>query len=356
MPLQCFAFFRNLAMTLKLRITLFVLLCVGCIVVSIGYVMMRARQPANPSAGTGTAFLIGSENGPGLPAGGAAVSTPPSLPTAPFLLFRTTTLGKTYGQLVAAPLDHLSGPVTPTGLSCERAYFSGGYGVCLTADRGVVTSYQAFIFDSSLKPRHKLPLQGIPSRTRVSPDGRLASITVFVSGDSYVPGSFSTRTEVFRTDDGSKIAELEKFTVERDGKPFRAVDFNFWGVTFANDGHHFYATLATGGQNYLIEGDLTTQHAQVLHSGVECPSLAPNGKRVAFKRPTRSGWHIYVLDLDSDREIPLAETRSVDDQVVWLDNDRILYALERDIWVMPADGSGTPSVFLTDAYSPAVIR
>ena len=343
-------------MTPKLRVTLFVLLCVGCTVVSIGYVMMRARQAANVAVGTGTAGLIGAEQGPGFPSDGAAISAPPSLPTAPFVLFRTSTLGKTYGQLVAVPLDHLSEPGTPTGLSCERAYFSGGYGVCLTADRGVVTSYQAYLFDSSLKPRHTLPLQGIPSRTRVSPDGRQASITVFVSGDSYAPGSFSTRTEVFRTDDGSKIADLEKFSVERDGKAFRAVDFNFWGVTFANDGHHFYATLATGGQNYLIEGDLTTQRAQVLRSGVECPSLAPDGRRVAFKRLTKSGWQIYVLDLDSDREIPLAETRSVDDQVEWLDNNRILYALERDIWVMPADGSGTPAVFLADAYSPAVVR
>ncbi len=310
--------------------------------------MMRAREAADPAAS--------AQTGPGVVAEVQATSIPPSLPPAPFVLFRTSALGQTYGQLVAVPLDHLTGPVTPTGLGCERAYFAGGHGVCLTADRGVVTSYQAYIFDSTLKPRHKLPLQGIPSRTRVSPDGRQASITVFVSGDSYAPGSFSTRTAVFRTDDGSKIAELENFTVERDGQPFRAVDFNFWGVTFADDGHRFYATLATGGQNYLIEGDLTKQHARVLRSGVECPSLAPDGRRVAFKRLTKSGWQIYVLDLDSNRELPLAETRSVDDQVEWLGNDRILYALERDIWVMPADGSGTPSVFLADAYSPAVIR
>jgi Tol biopolymer transport system component len=190
----------------------------------------------------------------------------------------------------------------------------------------------------------------------VSADGRLASTTVFVSGHSYAPGSFSTHTAIFRTADGGKVADLEQYSVERDGKPFSAVDFNFWGVTFASDGKHFYATLASGGQNYLVEGDMETQHARIIHSGVECPSLAPDGRRLAFKRMTRSGWHIYVLDLASGKETPLAEQHSVDDQVEWLDNDRVLYALDSDIRVMSADGSGTPAIFLADAYSPAVVR
>jgi hypothetical protein len=63
-----------------------------------------------------------------------------------------------------------------------------------------------------------------------------------------------------------------------------------------------------------------------------------------------------VLDLASGRETPLAETRSVDDQVEWLDDGRILYGLQGDIWVVPADGSGTPQVYLADALSPAVVR
>jgi hypothetical protein len=44
-------------------------------------------------------------------------------------------------------------------------------------------------------------------------------------------------------------------------------------------------------------------------------------------------------------ETPLAEARSVDDQVEWLDNQRILYGLSRDIWVVRADGSGSPRKF-----------
>ena len=354
-------------MTSKLRISLFMLIFTCCVIVAVGYVTYRAHQldvaasksqterHSPPLDQTLASARKASDDALPLPPENAN-RTPVTLPPAPFVLFRNTELGTNYGQLAAQPLDKLSGPRDPSGLRCERSYFAGGYGVCLTAERGSVTSYQAYIFDDSLRLRHRLPLQGIPSRTRVSPDGRYAAITVFVSGDSYSPGTFSTRTTVFRTHDGSQVGELEQFTIDRDGKPFHEIDFNFWGVTFAADGDHFYATLATGGRNYLIEGNLASQHARVIHSGVECPSVAPSGQRIAFKRLTKSGWHIYVLDLISGKETPLAEKRSVDDQVEWLDNDRILYAFDDDIWVASADGSGTPAIFLADAYSPAVVR
>jgi hypothetical protein len=60
-------------------------------------------------------------------------------------------------------------------------------------------------------------------------------------------------------------------------------------------------------------------------------------------------------------EVPVAEQRSVDDQAEWLDGDRVLYSLPRPsggstIWTARADGSGTPSLFLDDAYSPAIVR
>ncbi len=63
-------------------------------------------------------------------------------------------------------------------------------------------------------------------------------------------------------------------------------------------------------------------------------------------------------------ETPLAETRHVDDQVEWLDDTAILYALPdpsaptvrvTDIWQVPADGDGEPSLLLPHAFSPAVL-
>ncbi|NTU85294.1 MAG: hypothetical protein HGA45_39055 [Chloroflexales bacterium] len=340
-------------MASNLRVRLFVLICALCLIVAVGYVWYRARQVAGTATGPGSAAgaLPTSEGG-----ASTAAEVAGALPDKPFVVFRNSVLGSSYGLLATVPLDNPSGPRTPTNLSCERLYFAAGSGICLTANRDVITTYQAFLFDSSLQLRYSLPLKGIPSRTRVSPDGRYASVTVFVSGHSYAPGTFATRTEIYRTADGSLDSELEQFTVERDGKIFRDVDFNFWGVTFANDSNRFYSTLATGGKNYLIEGDLSAHHARVIHANVECPSLSPDGKRIAFKRMTESGWRIYVVDLETGAEHPTSETHSIDDQVEWLDDSHLLYGFDEDILVVPADGSGAPAVFIADASSPAVVR
>jgi hypothetical protein len=64
------------------------------------------------------------------------------------------------------------------------------------------------------------------------------------------------------------------------------------------------------------------------------------------------------------QESLLAETRSVDDQVEWLDDGRLLHALSRpgceattsNVWAVPAHGAGAPAVFIPEASSPAVVR
>jgi hypothetical protein len=62
-------------------------------------------------------------------------------------------------------------------------------------------------------------------------------------------------------------------------------------------------------------------------------------------------------------ETRLAETEAIDDQVEWLDNERILYQKDDvdapnrvSVFVVPADGSGQPEVFLFNATSPVVVR
>lgn len=59
------------------------------------------------------------------------------------------------------------------------------------------------------------------------------------------------------------------------------------------------------------------------------------------------------------RESPVAERRPLDDQVTWLDDKTLLYALpaeyEADQWSVPADGSGSPRLVMKAATAPAVI-
>jgi hypothetical protein len=77
-------------------------------------------------------------------------------------------------------------------------------------------------------------------------------------------------------------------------------------------------------------------------------------------------WRLYVLDLATRIETPLVgETRNVDDQVEWLDNEHIVYALPDDArrssaatnsWILPANGTGAPQLLMSMAFSPAVVR
>lgn len=307
--------------------------------------------------------------------GPRAVGPEPALAPAPrSVLFRSTALGESYGRISLAHLDAKDAPRYVTPLRCDRVHFAAGQGLCLEAKRGVVTTFRAHLFDEEFRIRRTLPLDGVPSRARLSPDGRRAAMTVFVSGHSYESADFSTRTTVVDAASGEiLVADLEAFVVLRDGSPFKSADFNFWGVTFARDSDRFFATLGTGGRFYLIEGDLAARQARVVREGVECPSLSPDNTRVAFKQRVgvgerfgRFAWRLHVLDLATLADTPLlGETRSVDDQVEWLDDRRIVYALPADVphataatntWVLAADGRGTPRLLLPLAFSPAVVR
>ena len=253
-------------------------------------------------------------------------------------------------------VDHGKVKQLPGDLSCERVYFAAGRGICMgVAASGV--DYTAQGFNSKMETLSTIPLSGLPSRARISTDGRYGAMTVFVSGDSYLESStaFSTRTYVVEMASGKAIDQLEQFQVTKDGKPFDAIDFNFWGMTFdPNDSDRFYATLGTGDHHYLVEGSIKGREMKVLRDGVECPSLSPDGKQIAYK--SRIGhsnrWHLRVLDLATLKDHGLAETDSIDDQAEWLDNDTLAYSDGTSVYTVPADGSGEPGLLVRDASSP----
>jgi hypothetical protein len=257
-------------------------------------------------------------------------------------------------------VDPLGGgtPRVQKGPACLRYYQAGGSALCLTVARSGV-DFRAEVLDRRGQIRHTLTLTGLPSRARVSPNGRLGSMTTFVSGDSYAtPGQFSTRTTILDLQKGRPISDLEKFKVTRDGEVIHAQDFNFWGVTFAKDSDEIYATLATGGHHYLVHGHVSTRSFEVVRDNVECPSLSPDGTRIAYKSRDGKPWHwrLHVLDLRTGRDVATSERRPIDDQAEWLDNRRLLYGLGVDVWVVPADGSGRPQRFLANAASPSTQR
>ena len=297
----------------------------------------------------------------------------PSSPGAsgPSLMFRSTALGDSFGRVGLARLDAAGEPRQVSSLQCDRVHFAAGTGICLEAKRFGFASYHAHVFDDTFAIRSSHVLAGSPSRARMSRDGRLAAFTVFVSGHSYDSPGFSTRTSVLDTTTGRFVVEdLETFTVTRDGAVIKKADFNFWGFTFAADHRHFYASLGSGGAVHLVKGDLASRQMQVIHEHVECPSLSPDETRVAFKRRAamdergRRIWRLHVMDLASRRETLLdQEVRNVDDQVEWLGNSAIAYALPADeqgsaatnVWAMAVDAASPPRLLLPLAFSPTAI-
>jgi dipeptidyl aminopeptidase/acylaminoacyl peptidase len=322
------------------RASLFAVLVVGCLLAGAATIAigLRARD-------SGEAASAGASDA--LPAARAA--------KRPTVVFRSTAH---HGQVAIAPAGRSSTAPTLSSLRCDRVYFAAGRGLCL-ARGGFPVGARAQIFGPDLHVRHTVALTGIPSRARVSPDGRYGAVTLFVTGHAYDPGSFSTQTTIIDLSTGQKIADLERFTVLRGDEQVTAVDVNFWGVTFARDSDRFYATLATGGKTYLIRGSVRQRLARVIHENVECPSLSPDGTRIAYKKRTGSKgtpWHLTVLDLATMRETPLSEQRSVDDQAEWLDDGRVLYAVDGSVWAARADGTGGPRRYIVGANSPVAVR
>jgi hypothetical protein len=338
-----------------LALAVVVLSCAAAVGSYFAYAVARQKTSASASQTSVTALLAVPDKG------------------VPHVLYRSTALDETHGK-VGLKLLNAQGDATRhlSALRCERVHYAAGRGVCLQADRGVVTTYRAATFDRSFGVLHTQPLAGLPSRVRVSADGRWAGMTVFISGHSYASASFSTRTSILDMTTGQWMVEdLEKMTVLRDGAVFKRSDFNFWGVTFISNSPGFYATLHTSGQFLLVQGDLHHREMRVVAQDVECPSLSPDQTRVAFKRrqPMPGGgfvWRLSVIELATGKVTVLgAETRNVDDQVEWLNDEELAYELPVDphrsratsnVWGLRADGNGQPRLVVARGASPSASR
>jgi uncharacterized membrane protein len=283
------------------------------------------------------------------------------------VVFRNTASGAGYGHVASVPLTDPAGARAVDAIACDRVDATEAEVSCLRIERGIVPSYSATLYSTAGDELQRWPLPGIPSRTRISTDGSLIATTAFVTGHSYATVGFSTET-VIRTSDGTSLGNLESWVLIIDGDVTAPVDRNIWGVTFVDD-TTFYATagLTAAGVTYLVRGDIPSRTLTALAENVECPSVSPDGSRVAFKRVTANAgsthWTPAVFDVSTGAVTLLPEKRSIDDQIEWLDDDTILYGLPRDdmpgdsdVWELAIDGSRQPEILIEHAWSPSVVR
>lgn len=302
--------------------------------------------------------------------GSSAAEISADLPTGPHITFRNTASGEGYGMVSSVALVDPDGPRQVSGQPCDRVDVSGDYLSCLRTLRGIPTTFETQVYDVDGNPVTTWPLAGIPSRTRVSDDGLVAT-TAFVTGHSYAADSFSTETTV-KGPDGRDYGNLQDFDISVDGKPLVAIDRNVWGVTFAG-GNRFYATVASGGTTWLVEGDLEKRTMASLATNAECPSVSPDGHTVAFKvRRGNDGdmvgsssvhWDVAVMNVASGERTVIELDRGIDDQLEWLDEDTLLYGLPRedanwdaDVFRLEAEAMAEPELFIEHAWSPSVVH
>lgn len=295
------------------------------------------------------------------------VTTVADVEAAPRIVFRHTGIDRAYGRVAMVPLDDPRGARALTDVECDRVAAWDGGASCLVTEPGVVTRFRAHELGPDWTVQGSRPLPGIPSRTRTSPDGSLVATTSFVTGHSYMSSGFSTATEVHQAGDGTSWGNLERFELAIEGRRVQPADRNVWGVTFVDD-TTFFATVASGGRTWLVQGDLADRTLTTVTEDAECPAVSPDRTRVAFKVDVEAGdakvWGLAVLDLATgERTVLERGPRGVDDQVEWLDDDTLLYGLPRedepgvtDVWSVDASAAAEPELLIEQAWSPTVVR
>ena len=103
---------------------------------------------------------------------------------------------------------------------------------------------------------------------------------------------------------------------------------------------------------------------EVVFENASCPEVSADGSQLVVKEQRGEMFQLVLIDIASGERRDLGETRSVDDQVEWLDSDTILYALPNaeegtdaqpvfDIWAVDVTPGATPRLVVPFADSPA---
>lgn len=315
---------------------------------------------------------LGTAQAQSLPSGKLA-DLSPYAGAAMALVRNTTTDAPARIDLVL--LDPVSRQVIrrhPTTLDCERVYLAQTTIFCLGVPKlpgqGGTANFRVASFAFKDDFSGSVSTGTTVSRARMSADGLHASSTMFVTGHSYGADVFST--EVLVIDLKRKkltLPPLEYWEILQKNVRISPRDLNFWGVTFdPRNPDAFYVTAAYGKKIFLAKGQISARRIELLQAGIECPSLSPDGSRIAFKKKTgEAKWMPAILDLASGTETVFPQKHNVDDQIEWLDEHTLLYEIRTprfagassELMQLDLRQPQQPArLWLKDAASPAVSR
>jgi hypothetical protein len=256
-------------------------------------------------------------------------------------------------------------------LRCDRVHTAAGTVACLRTVPGQGLQLDLADRHGAVLGTLKFPNVLLASRVRVSKDGATVAFTGFGAGHTYSGTNFSTRTYLVDFARRRLVADVSTFKViEANNLTLPAKRINVWGVTFdPTSSTRFYATVGAGGAVFLAAGDLKARTLTLTRAEMECPSLSPDGTRIAFKRRNPAGgWFPAVYEIASGREWVMKEGRSLDDQIEWIDDTTLVYELSEsgaldtlpgsatDVVTRGADGKGASTVLRKHVGSPSVFN
>ncbi|MBA3271037.1 MAG: hypothetical protein H0T71_11040 [Acidobacteria bacterium] len=282
----------------------------------------------------------------------------------PFVVFRALAPPPAFGRIAVLTVHSGTTARYLTSLACARVHYARGAGLCLVQEPvNDVAEYVAYTFDRTFTRRRRISLRGVPTRARVSPDGRRASVTTYAEEHSAEGERLATKSIVIEIASGQTVADLGEFRIVNDGHLAINGPTDVSSVAFEPDGDRFFATLSTATAQYLVAGSVDERRLTIIRTGAANEALSPDGRHLIVKRlnAVLGFWQVGVIDLRTWVERDLNQgSRSIDDQVEWLDNRHVIYHDVTDdttgIWMLAIDGVGAPRVFERDAFSATTQR
>lgn len=258
---------------------------------------------------------------------------------------------------------------------CLRLAAAATTGICLDAagptlpDDYTVTFFDPTTPDLAVGDEQ---LAVFPGRAAVSPDGSLVSTSTWVIDVGYRPlNERRTAASIDIVGDDLGPIPLESWTTLPTSEVHSDPQARFWTVTFGPDNDTFWVAGLFGGAPEILRGTVSERFLEPIGLPGSEPSISPDGDTLVFVGLDGT---LMAHDLNSGETRSLQEPGPIEDQVVFVDDDTVLYAkadgsrpadevrVEQNsadtftVWSLSLVGDSAPQVFAEGADAVTIYR